>query len=83
MSTAADRLRALIAEEPKGTPAERFQLALSLCRTAEAMFLARLRCEEPHLTEDQRQARLDLWYLDRPGAPHGDAVGTPRAWTTD
>lgn len=43
------------------------------------MVEARFRREHPDAPEDEVAARVRAWWLDRPGAPDGDAVGRARA----
>lgn len=59
---------------------ERFQTALELTDLAERMLRQRLRREQPELTDAEIDAKIDGWYEDRPGAPHGDASGEPSGW---
>jgi len=56
------------------------RLALELAELGEAMFRQRVRREQPSLTEDEIDATVDGWRQRRPGAEHGDAVGTPVSW---
>lgn len=65
---------------PSEGPAERLRLAFELIDLAERMLRQRLRREHPDLTDAQLEARIDAWYLHRPGALDGDAVGTPGTW---
>jgi hypothetical protein len=60
--------------------AERFQTALDLFEFGEAMVRQRLRRENPDLSSDQVEARLEEWLLSRPGAEASDAVGRPGRW---
>lgn len=40
----------------------------------------RHRREHPDATDEEVEAILRIWMLDRPGAPFGDAIGRPIAW---
>ena len=60
--------------------AERFQVALDLFATGEALFRQRIRRENPELTLAQVEERVILWLRTRPGAENGDAVGQPGSW---
>ena len=57
------------------TAAERLEQALELADLAEEMLLLRLRREHPDASPDEIEQMVQAWYLLRPGAEHGDAVG--------
>ncbi|MBK9036807.1 MAG: hypothetical protein IPL61_37085 [Myxococcales bacterium] len=61
-------------------PADRLRLAFELIDLAERMLRQRLHRDHPDLTDAQLDARIDAWYLHRPGARDGDADGTPGPW---
>jgi hypothetical protein len=56
---------------------ERILVALELTQLAEEMLRQRLRRTRPELDDDAIEREVDAWYLQRPGAEHGDAVGRP------
>jgi hypothetical protein len=58
--------------------ARRLRQAFELIALAEDMLRARLRREHPKWTRRQVEARVVEWRLQRPGAEHGDTVGTVR-----
>lgn len=58
----------------------KLHLAFELFEAAEALMRQRLKREMPGASEDEIEAKIVAWLQDRPGAPHGDAPGTPRAW---
>ncbi len=37
----------------------------------------RLRRERPQISASELESQIGAWLRDRPGAEHGDAVGTP------
>lgn len=51
--------------------------ALELADLAERMVRARLRRENPELSDDELEEQLLAWLHERPGAEHGDAEGIP------
>lgn len=61
----------------KGDPATRFRIALELHDLGVRMQRQRLRREHPDWTDAQLREAMRAWMLERPGAEHGDAVGTP------
>jgi hypothetical protein len=56
------------------------RLAFELAELSEAMFRQRLRRDRPERTDQEIDALVDAWRQRRPGAEHGDAVGTPVPW---
>jgi hypothetical protein len=66
--------------ERDSSAAARLRVALELAELGESMFRQRLRRDRPRLTEEQIDALVDAWRQRRPGAEHGDAMGTPVAW---
>jgi hypothetical protein len=60
--------------------AERFQLALDLYETGVRMLRQKLRRQRPDATEAEIDAAVAAWHAHRPGAEHGDGVGTPVEW---
>lgn len=59
------------------TPMERVRIALELTQLAEQMLRQRLRRIRPDLDDDAIEREVDAWYMKRPGAEHGDAIGRP------
>lgn len=59
------------------TPAQRLEQALELADLAEEMMRLKLRRDHPAASEEEIEHLLDEWFLDRPGAEHGDAEGIP------
>jgi len=66
-----------MAEAPL-TPAQKLQLAFELFEAGREMKRQQLRREFPELGEAEIASKLAAWVSTRPGAEHGDAVGTPR-----
>jgi len=64
----------------EGSVAGRFQMALDLYATGEAVMRHRIKRQHPELDEAEIEARLVAWLQTRPGAKHGDAVGRPATW---
>jgi len=62
-----------------GSAADRIRAVLELTALGEQMLRARLRRENPAITGAEVEAAVDRWYTIRPGAPFGDAPGTPSA----
>jgi hypothetical protein len=60
------------------TPAERFRAVLDLYEFAIQQMRMNLRRRHPDANEAEIERRLAQWAISRPGAEHGDAVGTPR-----
>lgn len=61
------------------TPQERLRIALDLAGVGEQMMRARLRREQPNITDEDLEAAVTRWLQDRPGAPAGDCPGQPRS----
>ena len=57
---------------------ERLRVAFDLFEAGVSMRRASLRREHPHADPDDIERLLREWLATRPGAEHGDAVGTPR-----
>ena len=55
-------------------------MALELCELAEEMLRERLRQVRPPLSTGEIEARIDAWYMHRPGAERGDAEGREVPW---
>ena len=53
------------------------QAVFELVELGEQMVRLRLRRDHSHLSEVEIEDRVRDWLRDRPGAPHGDAVGQP------
>jgi len=60
--------------------AERFEVALDLYATGEALMRQRIRRENPELPPAEVEARVMAWLRTRPGAEDGDAMGRQGAW---
>jgi hypothetical protein len=60
-----------------GDPATRLRIALELHDLGVRMQRQRLRREHPQWSDAELAAAMRAWMRDRPGAEHGDAVGTP------
>lgn len=56
---------------------EKFRAALELHEAGVALMRQNLRRRHPDASESDVDALLDDWLRTRPGAEHGDAVGTP------
>lgn len=54
------------------------QVACELAEMGSHMVEARYRREHPDASDEEVADQVRRWWLDRPGAPDGDAVGTPR-----
>lgn len=72
MSPAAATLGAMSDDD-----AARLRLALELHDDGVAMMRQNLRRAHPDASDDEIEERLRAWVRHRPGAEHGDAVGTP------
>lgn len=53
-------------------------IACELAEMGAHMVEARFRREHPDVSEGDVAEQVRRWWLDRPGAPDGDAVGIPR-----
>ena len=62
------------------TPGERLREACDLSDAAIVMVQARLQREHPEATQDVIAGLVGAWLSTRPGAEHGDGVGTPVMW---
>ena len=60
--------------------AERLRTALDLAVTGEDLVRQRLRRENAGITAEELENRLAQWFLTRPGAEGGDAVGRQVTW---
>ena len=60
-----------------GDPATRLRIALELHDLGVRMQRQRLRREHPDWADAELAEAMRAWMRDRPGAEHGDAVGTP------
>ena len=54
---------------------DKFQRFLELMEVMEQAVVYKLRQKNPMISDDEIKAELAKWYLDRPGAPYGDAEG--------
>ena len=79
-SAAPDALQSVPVASHDDICAERLRVALDLADLAERMLRAKLRRSLPDASDEQIEQRIDEWYLERPGARHGDADGRPGAW---
>lgn len=57
--------------------AQRLRTALAMFDDGVALMRQNLRRRHPELSEVELDERVQAWVRERPGAPHGDAVGTP------
>jgi hypothetical protein len=55
------------------------EVACELAELAADLVESTYRREHPGATDAEVASRLREWWTDRPGAPHGDADGVPRA----
>jgi len=62
----------------KGEAAQRLQTALEMFDLGESIMRQNLRRADPGASEQDIEARLHEWLLERPGAEHGDAPGRLR-----
>ncbi len=60
------------------TGAEGLALALELTDLGASLQAQRYRREHPDADDEEVEAFVQAWFLDRPGAPDGDAVGRSR-----
>jgi hypothetical protein len=56
------------------------EVVFELLDLAEGMVAARYRRQHPGAAQAEVDAAVRAWLRDRPGAPHGDAVGRRVAW---
>ena len=56
------------------------EIALELGELAESMLREKLRRTNPALTATEVEARIDAWFMQRPGAERGDAEGREVRW---
>lgn len=54
---------------------ERVRVALELTQLAEQMLRQRCRRTRPELDDEAIEREVDAWYMKRPGAEYGDALG--------
>lgn len=59
------------------TEAQRLLTAFDLHDFGVRLYRRRMRHEDPDLTAEQIDAAVDAWLRRRPGAEHGDGVGSP------
>ena len=60
-----------------GTAAERLRTTLDLHETGVALMRQNLRRAHPEASDSEIEQLLQAWLCERPGAPDGDAEGTP------
>jgi hypothetical protein len=60
--------------------AERVRTALDLFAMGMEMLRTRLKREEPGLSDEEVEQRVDRWLLTRRGAEAGDGQGRPVPW---
>ncbi len=77
VSSPAERLSDLLVDEPEMTPSERLTVSFQLTAFGERMFVARLRRDDPRLTDQEIADRVAAWYGDRPM----DTPGEPISWS--
>ncbi|MEQ1872624.1 MAG: hypothetical protein ABL953_02765 [Ilumatobacteraceae bacterium] len=58
------------------------EIACDLAESAAQMVEARFRREHPSASDEEVARCVQRWWSDRPGAPHGDAVGRVRPIVT-
>lgn len=58
-------------------PSARLRVALELHELGRQMQRQRLRRERPHATDAELDEAIGAWLRERPGAEHGDAIGSP------
>ena len=81
MSDAITRLKAQATNSTtRLDPAEGLRAALDLFDDAIEMLGTKLRRQQPPLTDDQIEDRINEWLHRRPGAELGDAEGRSAAW---
>lgn len=61
-------------DDPEG---QRLRLAIELFEFGERMQRQRLIRLHPDATSEQIESEIRAWLQHRPGAEHGDGVGTP------
>lgn len=52
-------------------------IAFELAEMGARMVETKFRREHPDADDDEVAAHVRAWWLDRPGAPHGDCPGRP------
>ena len=57
--------------------AKRLEHAIELSELAEEMLRMKLQRAHPEASNAEIEALIDAWYLERPGAEHGDSPGRP------
>lgn len=67
-------------EVPSSPEAQRLRTALELFEAGVRLMESRLRRLYPDASPAEIETRLRTWLLERPGAPHGDAVGRSVPW---
>lgn len=58
---------------------DKLLLAIELHEAGVLMYRARIAREHPGLADDEVDARVRAWLLERPGAEFGDAAGRGRS----
>lgn len=56
-------------------------MACELAELGAQLVEQRYRRDHPDASDDAVRAQARAWWLDRPGAPDGDAVGRHATWT--
>jgi hypothetical protein len=72
------RYREYDARMNEGEVVERLRTALAMFDLGESIMRQNLRRADPEASEQDIEARLRVWLLERPGAEHGDAPGRLR-----
>lgn len=62
------------------TPGQRLRLALELFESGRELMRAKIKREQPGLSELELEQRLAAWVSARPGAEQGDSSGRPRSF---
>ena len=69
----------MVADRPD-SPAERLRLAFDLFAAGESLMRARLRRDNPDISQAELEALVFAWLLERPGAESGDVEGRSVPW---
>jgi hypothetical protein len=55
--------------------ASKLSVFLDLMQIVERAFVHKLKVRRPDITQEEISAAVTSWYMERPGAEHGDADG--------
>lgn len=61
--------------EEKKIDSSKLSVFLDLMRIVERAFVHKLKSQNPEITEEEIATAVTRWYMERPGAEHGDADG--------